>query len=296
MIKPFDSAYDSASNEVRRSISPNRSGSASASSSTGTRWSFVKPSIRPPTSSTSEAVTDGVPASRHRPSTVTSRPVSTAPRINSRAYSGLPRLRSRIQRIDSSSTGPSSAASTSARTASSLRRSSSSRCAPASFHSETIASGQGSPERTVATTKTPESVARCSTSAADAGSSRWASSTPRMIGRPAARSRSARALSRSSVKPWSERTDSGTRRANAPSGIIAALRVACTHSASVPSRSARNSASRPRRDLPAPASALTTTPQRPCAPARAIIASSSSRPTSGHCALPGTNANSTVRC
>ena len=51
-------------------------------------------------------------------------------------------------------------------------------CAPASFHSDWIASGTGSPERTVATTNAVEVVARCSTSAAETGSSSCASSTP----------------------------------------------------------------------------------------------------------------------
>ena len=163
--------------------------------------------MRPPTSSTSDAATDGAPASRQRPRSATRRPPSTAPSTSSRAYSGLPRLRSSTQRCASSCTGPPSAASTSVRIASSLRRSSSSRCAPPSFHSETIASGHGSPERTVTTTNTPaRRVAKCSTSAADAGSSNWASSTPSTIGRPAARSRSSSALSRRTLNACSGRT------------------------------------------------------------------------------------------
>ena len=59
-----------------------------------------------------------------------------------------------------------------------VERSSSRRRAPASFHSETIASGQGSPVRTVATTNALPVAVRCSTSAADTGSSSCASSTP----------------------------------------------------------------------------------------------------------------------
>ena len=51
------------------------------------------------------------------------------------------------------------------------------RRAPASFHSDTIASGHGSPERTVASTNAVPVFVRCRTSAADTGSSSCASST-----------------------------------------------------------------------------------------------------------------------
>ena len=64
-------------------------------------------------------------------------------------------------------------------------RSSSRRSAPASFHSDTIASGSGSPTRSVAITNALPVLARCSTSAAETGSSSWASSTPSTTGPPA---------------------------------------------------------------------------------------------------------------
>jgi hypothetical protein len=76
--------------------------------------------------------------------------------------------------------------------------------------------------------------------------------------------------------------DGDDHLAAAPRGTAAALRVACTHAVSAPSRSAAASASRASRDLPAPGPAMTTTPWQ-CSSARAAAmpASSASRPTSG---------------
>ena len=208
--------------------------------------------------------------------------MSTAFSTSSRAYRGLPWLRSTTQRIAFSSSGPSSAVSTSVRTASSLSRTSGRRCASASFQSDTIASGHGSPTRTVATTKTSALVARCNTRVAETGSRSCASSTPSTTARPRARSCTASALPRSKASGSSARAPSGSKPAKAPSGIVRAHVVACTHRLMAPSCSAAASASRPSRVLPAPAVALITTPQQPRSAASAMRASSSSRPTSGH--------------
>jgi hypothetical protein len=235
------------------------------------------PPRRRATSSASVALSGGRPESRHRPRSSASVPASSAPSTSSRTYSALPRLLSITQCSAAWSSGPPSAASTRALTASSPSGSSSSRCEPASFHSETIASGHGSPERTVATVNAVPVSVRWSTSAADTGSSNCASSTPRTT------PRSASALRRISSSGSSERTSSGIRPANAPSGTLAALLVACAQWVIAPSPAAASSASRASRDLPTPAGALTTTPGR-SPRARAIAASSPSRPMSGQAA------------
>ncbi len=148
-----------------------------------------------------------------------------------------------------------------------------------------MASGPGSPARTVASTNAPSLPARWRTSAAETGSSRWASSIPSTSRRPPARSRSASELRRISSSVSSERTSSGISPAKAPSGTAAALRVAWTHATGAPAASARAQASRASRDLPTPASAITTTPLTPASARAAPIASSSaSRPISGQTA------------
>ncbi len=81
----------------------------------------------------------------------------------------------------------------------------------------------------------------------------------------------------------SERTSSPITPANAPSGIVEALRVAWTQIAGRPSAAAAAFASRASRDLPAPAGAYRITPaQSSRRRASAIRPSSLSRPTSGH--------------
>ena len=132
----------------------------------------------------SELLTGGGLDSRHRSGPKTSRPESRAPSTSSRTYSALPWLLSRIHRSAACSTGPPSAVSTSWSTAASPSGSSCMRSAPASFQSDTIASGHGSPVRTVAMTKALPVTVRWSTSAADTGSSSCASSTPMTTLRP----------------------------------------------------------------------------------------------------------------
>src|ERR1700750_2408089 len=157
------------------------------------------------------------------------------------------------------------------------------RRAVSSFHNDTIASGHGSPARTVASTNAAPDVARCKTSAAEIGSSSCASSTPITTSRPPARLRSSSPQRLISATMSSGRASSGTSSATAARGTAEALRVACTQSTNAPLRSAATCASLARRDFPTPASATRTTPwQRGLARADAIASSSRSRPTSGH--------------
>ena len=108
----------------------------------------------------SDGLAVGRSSSRQNPGEWTRAPASTAPRTSSRTYRAFPRPTSVTQSSASSSTGSPSTASTSARTFSSLSSPSSSRGAVSSFHSETIASGHGSPARTVARMNADEEVAR----------------------------------------------------------------------------------------------------------------------------------------
>ena len=246
------------------------------------RSAVARPAMRAATSSASDAAGGGRPGRRHRPSCSTSRPSASAPTTNSRTCSTLPRLLSTMHASAFCSTGPPRPASINAAISSSGSAPRSTRRAPPSFHSATIASGHGSPARTVASTNAVPVVARCCTSVAEVGSRRCASSTPTTTGRPAARSRSAPAVPRRSDSVSSDRSPSASRPASAPSGSVAALRVACTQSTSAPSRSAAAIASRASRDLPTPAGPRSTTPSTsPARRTRLSRSSSSARPTSG---------------
>ncbi len=216
------------------------------------------------------------------PSSTVSRCSSTAPRISSRAYRTLPALESTTLRITDCSTGPSSTLPTSCSIASSLSGLRFIRSAPASFQSASIASGVGSPTQIVAITKAPAAVARCSSSAAEAGSSRCASSTATTTPRPWARSRSLSVLRRINSRGSTERTSSGIRAANAPSGTVAELRVPRVQYTRSPSDSAAASASRATRDRPNPTPLAITTPgQSASRRADAIRSSSTDRPVNG---------------
>lgn len=172
------------------SVSP--SGSPSANSSSAPRSSGRTSAIPAETSSASEELIRGRTGIRQIPSTRVSARSLSAPRTNSHAYSALPRLLSHTHWRTPSSTGPPTIRSTSCPVSSPESSESWSRAAPASFHSDSIASGQGSALRTVANTNAVALLIRCRTSAAEVGSSSCASSTPTTSGRPPARSAMAR--------------------------------------------------------------------------------------------------------
>ena len=153
-------------------------------------------------------------------------------RISSRRNKGLPALTPLSQRNVSRSTGPPSRSRAMSAAASSDSGSRSTRIRPASFHSEVTASGARDCARTVASTRTRWRVTSCSSSAADAGSRRWASSTisasgPRLARRsPAVRSTSSRSPDASGARSSSP--------ASAPNGTVDAASVASTNSTAIP--------------------------------------------------------------
>ena len=101
------------------------------------------------------------------------------------------------------------------------------RSAPASFQSDTMASGHGSPVRTVAMMNALPVTVRCSTSAADTGSSSCASSTPMTTLRPSARSASDSTLRRirasASLEPDAVGHDPGERSERDRRGALRGL-------------------------------------------------------------------------
>ena len=123
-----------------------------------------------------------------------------------------------------------------------------------SFHSATIESGAGSPLRSVNTTDATPFVTSRWTSAADASSSRCASSTPRSSRPSRSPCWSARTIAPSVASRPRPIDSLGTRCATAPSGTAAAACVATTHSVRSCSRapvvmtSRRDGSSRHRRD------------------------------------------------
>jgi hypothetical protein len=130
---------------------------------------------------------------------------------------------------------------------------------------------------------------RCRTSAAEPSSSRWASSTATTTPPPSRASCPAAACRTASLSPEPP-SCAGTQPANAPNGIVAVERVARTTTTPDPVRPAAAPGSSvrravhvaSRRDLPTPTGpASTTQPARPPTSASSI-ASSPSRPTSGH--------------
>ncbi len=114
---------------------------------------------------------------------------------------------------------------------------------------------------------------------AEAGSSRWASSTPTATVRPAARSVNDTAAARITSSP-PPLVAGGNNRATAANGMVAADAVATHQSVSAPPASADASASRANRVLPTPGGPASTTPPPSCNPARRSC-NSCPRPTSG---------------
>jgi hypothetical protein len=225
-----------------------------------------------------------LPLQRHTPSTWRSAPVSSPPRTNSRRYSGLPPLTRPTSFLVTPSTGPPRARSSSSAVANDGSADRSRRRVRPSFQSAITGSGAGSPVRTVATTTAMPRIASWCTRAAEASSSRWASSTPSSSGCPRDRSASSSAVWRRASRGSSPRRSvGGSRWETAPNGIEAAARVAASHSTSQPAASARARASRVSLVLPIPASpASTIPPARVSARLAASASSSARRPTSGH--------------
>ena len=119
------------------------------------------------------------PRHRHMPCSRRSAPDSTPWRTSSRRNSALPWLDSHRKRNVAPSTGSSSTLVTTASTSARASGCSATSGAGPSVHIDAIASGAGSPLRTVTIADAIPSATRSRTSAADASSRRCASSTPR---------------------------------------------------------------------------------------------------------------------
>ena len=190
--------------------------------------------------------------------------------------------RARIRAVELATAPPRAPSRTAAICASS--NGSRSRRAPRlSFHSDAIASGHGSPVRTVASTNAVLVVTRCKTSAADVSSRSWASSTSTTrLRSPAARNACAAARSRSSTRGARIVPAAGSKPPNAPSGTPEAARVASTSPTSQPCVRRRCAHSRASRLFPTPAApARTMQLAPPSSTARVSASSSLARPTSG---------------
>ena len=157
-----------------------------------------------------------------------------------------------------------------------------------SFHSATIESGAGSPLRSVNTTDATPFVTSRWTSAADASSSRCASSTPRSNRPSRSPCWSARTIAPSVASRPRPIDSLGTRCATAPSGTAAAACVATTHSVRSCSCAPVVMTSRARRVFPTPAAPVSTT--LPLAESAELASAiSSSRPTRGQRLRSGTS-------
>jgi hypothetical protein len=144
-----------------------------------------------------------------------------------------------------------------------------------------MASGAGSPDRTVASTAQSRSATSWWTSAAEAGSRRCASSTTRRNADAAAPPTAARTRLKT---PNGVRSASanGTKPTNAANGIVPAAFVPTTERTDRPAAVARAAISRATRVLPTPVvPARTTAAGAPVETASTTRSITSPRPTSG---------------
>ena len=210
------------------------------------------------------------------PSTATRRCAARSPSTRCRSHSTLPRVVSWSRRWVWASSGPPRAAPSSSAASSGASGSISRRSPTPSFQIAVIASGHGSPVRTVRTSRTACSTASWWTSVAETSSSMCASSTSSSMRGPSARS-AAPTRARAETAPAS--SSAFSQGANAPRGTSRDDADAVA-TATVSSVAARATSSRANRLLPTPAAPATTTrPSRSRSDATAR--SSASRPVKG---------------
>ncbi|SHW57830.1 Uncharacterised protein [Mycobacteroides abscessus subsp. abscessus] len=281
-IRPSDSASATAPGSVTAARMSVSSGSVTASASSTSRAASGIWPILVVSSSARVGVSRGWPAQSHTPECRVSRPALTSVSNRWRRYSTLPCVYCHSCCTHRECTGPPRMCSTSFPISGSESGCSSMRSSTSSFQMEVMASGAGSPDRTVSTTVASRRVTSWCTANADRSSSRWASSTPTTTLPFGA------VPITPSITSRTRRSGSGpkslTTSANAPSGMVRADAVPAIHRERPGGRHTAT-ASRARRVFPTPASPANTMPRARSAPRRvapAITRSSSARPCRGH--------------